>query len=135
MKNQSNQTSGMTRGQFKAHVAAAIEDAIRLAEQKIGRSLPRNYCYNSFADAVASRPPIPEENVVDFITDQVYFGPEQIYPCFDIGVGDLLDDGRVLIVGSRAAYSPQPWQKNWTGREGPFVLVIGQKLLHRFHAA
>ncbi|MEZ0225347.1 MAG: hypothetical protein ACAH83_12400 [Alphaproteobacteria bacterium] len=120
----------MTRDEFKAHVTATIEYVIRHAEQKIGRALPRRYCFNLFH---ASTPPIPEEAVVDFITDRVYIDSENIYPCFDIGVGDLLDDGRVLIVGNRAGFAPGPWQKNWTGRDGPFVPIIGGQLLAKFN--
>jgi hypothetical protein len=122
----------MTRDEFKTHVADTIEDAIRLAEQKTERSLPRRYCYSSFADVIASEPPIPEEKVVDALTDQIYVDSDHIYPCFDIGVGDLLDDGRVLITGNRAEYPPTKFGKNWTGREGPFVLVVSQKFLDRF---
>jgi hypothetical protein len=122
----------MTRDEFKVHVSTTIEDAIRLAEQKVGRSLPRRYCYSSFGDAIASAPPLPEDAVVEAITDQVYVDADHIYPCFDIGVGDLLDD-RVLIIGNRAGYPPRQWQKNWTGRDGPFVLVVGGKLLDKFN--
>ncbi len=124
----------MTRDEFKSHVAQSIEDSIRLAEQKIGKSLPRQYCYSSFGDIFAKRSPIPQEQVVDALTDQVYVDSEHIYPCFDLGVGDLLDDGRILLTGNRAGYPAKTFGKSWTGREGPFVLIIGQNLLDRFKA-
>jgi hypothetical protein len=56
---------------------------------------------------------------------------EHIYPCVDIGVGDILADGSLLIVGSVAGYAPRPFGPNWTGRMGPFVHVVGQPFLNR----
>jgi hypothetical protein len=49
----------------------------------------------------------------------------------DIGVGDLAHDGSPIIVANVAGYSPKPFQKNWTGREGPFVFIIGQPYLDK----
>jgi hypothetical protein len=87
-----------------------------LAEQKTGRSLPRRYCCSSFSDAIASKPPISEEKVIDTLTDQVYVDSEHIYPCFDLGVGDLLDDDRVLITGEPRGLSTDkvPEELDWT---------------------
>jgi hypothetical protein len=104
---------------------------IQEAEKRVGQQLPRRYCFNWIG---AKTEPVPQEQVVEFITQYVYVDPEHIYPCFDIGVADMLDDGRLLLYGYRAGYSPRPWGKNWTGRDGPFVRVIGQKFLDRYHA-
>jgi hypothetical protein len=60
----------------------------------------------------------------------VFVDEQRIYPCVDLGVADLLDDGSLLIVGSVAGYAPRPFGHNWTGR-GPFVPVVGQPLLNR----
>lgn len=56
---------------------------------------------------------------------------EHIYPCVDIGVGDLLDDETLLIVGNVAGYPPTLFGRNWTGREGPFVYIVGSPFLAR----
>jgi hypothetical protein len=61
----------------------------------------------------------------------VYIDESHIYPCVDIGVGDLLEDGTPLIVASIAGYSPRPFQKNWTGRDGPFVRIVGAPFLNK----
>jgi hypothetical protein len=63
--------------------------------------------------------------------NRVYVDLENIYPCVDIGVGDLAHDGSPIIVANVAGYSPKPFQKNWTGREGPFVFIIGQPYLDK----
>jgi hypothetical protein len=56
---------------------------------------------------------------------------DHIYPCVDIGVGDLLEDGTPLIVANIAGYGPRPFQANWTGRDGPFVYILGQPFLNK----
>ena len=47
-------------------------------------------------------------------------------------VNDILADGTVVIYANIAGYSPRPFQKNWTGRDGPFVYIIGQDVIDRF---
>src|SRR5271167_1595063 len=42
------------------------------------------------------------------------------YPCVDLGVGDLLEDGSLIIVGNVSGNAPRLFGQNWTGREGPF---------------
>ena len=71
------------------------------------------------------------EGIVEYITDQVFVDGEHLYPCVDIGVGDILDDRTVLISAHIAGYRPRPFQKNWTGRDGPFVYIIGQNVLDK----
>jgi hypothetical protein len=70
-------------------------------------------------------------NVAEHIVERVFVDEEHVYPCVDIGVGDILEDGSLLIVGSVAGYAPRPFGPNWTGRMGPFVHVVGQPLLNR----
>ena len=55
-------------------------------------------------------------------------GLDELCPCVDIGVADILADGRTLIVASIAGYSPGPFGANWTGRQGPYVLTYGAAL-------
>ena len=55
---------------------------------------------------------------------------EHIYPGVDLGVADLLEDESLLIMGNVAG-TPQPFGHNWTGREGPFVPIVGLPLLNR----
>jgi hypothetical protein len=119
----------MTREEFKIHVGRTIDDVIQEAEKRVSCQLARNYCFNWIG---AKAEPVPQEQVVEFITQNTYIDAEHIYPCFDIGVGDILEDGRILLVGYRAGYPPRPWGKNWTGRDGPFVPIMGQKFLDRF---
>jgi hypothetical protein len=118
----------MTRDEFKAHVVETIEGIIREAERRVGQSLSRNYCFNWIG---AKSEPIAQEQVVEFITQQTYIDADNIYPCFDLGVGDILDDGRLLLNGYRAGYPPRAWGKNWTGRDGPFVPIMGQLFIDK----
>ena len=117
----------MTRGEFKLLVVDTIEAVIRLAEKKTGKALPRKIAFKWFSQTST---PL-RGGIVEHITERVFIDEEHIYPCIDIGVGDILADGTVLIHANVAGYSPRPFQKNWTGREGPFVYIIGQNVLDK----
>jgi hypothetical protein len=105
----------MKREEFAAFVAKTLEDVILLAEQKGGKKLPRRFAFQWLLGRSSSR---VTENIVEHIVQRVFVDEEHIYPCVDIGVGDLLEDGSLLIVGSVAGYAACPFGKNWTDREG-----------------
>jgi hypothetical protein len=42
-----------------------------------------------------------------------------------------LGHGTLLIVGSVAGYAPRPFGRNWTGRDGPFVHIVGAPFLNK----
>ncbi len=117
----------MTREQFGKFVEKTIEEVIRIAEEKCGNALPRKYSFRWLGRSH----PVVKQNAVEHIVERVFVDDEHIYPCVDLGVADLLEDGSLLIVGNVAGYAPRPFGQNWTGREGPFVPVVGQPLLNR----
>ncbi|MCU1309515.1 MAG: hypothetical protein JWO20_640 [Candidatus Angelobacter sp.] len=119
----------MTRSEFKGFVERALEDVIRLAEQHAGKALPRNIAFSWLGQ---KSQPI-RESISDVIVNRVFMDEEHIYPCVDIGVGDILEDGTLLIVSNVASYSPRPFGKNWTDRDGPFVYIIGQPFLNKIN--
>jgi hypothetical protein len=115
-----------TRAEFTAFVARTLEEVIQFAEAHTRTVLPRNTKFRWLGhDALI------EEGIVEAIVSRVYVDPENIYPCVDIGVGDLSDDGSPIIIANVASYRPGPFQNNWTGREGPFVFIIGQACLDK----
>jgi hypothetical protein len=116
----------MNREEFATFVAKTLEDVILLAEQKAGKTLPRRFAFQWLGSS-----PRLTENIVEHIVERVFIDEEHTYPCVDMGVGDLLEDGSLLIVGNVAGYAPRPFGKNWTGREGPFVRIVGQPFLER----
>ena len=118
----------MTKDEFKQLVTDTLEDVIKGAEREIGTTLPRKI---AFEWLFQKSEPI-REGIVEHITDRLFIDEDHIYPCVDIGVGDILDDGTVLIRASIAGYDPAPFQKNWTGRDGPFVYIIGKKVLDKY---
>lgn len=111
----------MTRAEFTTFVEATLEDVIALAEEQSGKRLSREIAFQW----LFSKDEPLRERIVAAIVDRVYVDENAIYPCVDIGVGDLLDDGTPLIVASVAGYPPRPFGQNWTGRAGPFVRIIG----------
>lgn len=119
----------MNKSEFRAFVERTLEDVIRFAELRTGTTLPRDIEFRWF-----SQKDTIHEGIVDAIVERVFVGEDQIYPCVDIGVGDLTDDGRPIITANIAGYSPRPFQKNWTGSDGPFVFIIGQRAAEKLEA-
>ena len=112
--------------EFTAFVERTLQEVIQFTEDYTGTILPRKMKFR-WLDQDA----LVDEGIVETIVNRVYVDPENIYPCVDIGVGDLAHDGSPIIVANVAGYSAKPFQKNWTGREGPFVFIIGQPYLDK----
>jgi hypothetical protein len=117
----------MERELFSLFVAKTLKEVIALAEQKANQQISRKLAFQWLGKGQ----PRVTENIVDYIVQRVFIDSEHIYPCVDIGVGDLLDDGSLLIVANVSGYTPCTFRANWTGREGPFVHVVGQAFLAR----
>lgn len=117
----------MTKTDFQNFVAKTLEEVIHLAEKESGKSLSRKIAFRWF---VQKEEPI-RQNITQHITDRVYVDEVNIYPCVDIGVGDILEDGTLIIFANIAGYDPKPWGMNWQGNEGPFIHIIGQKFLNK----
>jgi hypothetical protein len=115
----------MNREHFQQFVADTIEDVLRLAEERGGKHLPRSVVFKW----IGSKEEPIRDGIVDEIMRRVFVDEDHIRPCVDIGVGDLLDDGTPVIMANVAWYPPGPFQKNWTGRDGPFVRIIGGPFL------
>jgi hypothetical protein len=115
----------MNREEFSTFVSTTLEDVVQFAEEKAGQKLPRTF---AFQWSGRSNPRITE-NIVEQIVKRVFIDEEHIYPCVDLGVGDLLEDGSLLIVGNVAGHAPCPFGRNWKGREGPFVPIVGISFL------
>ena len=117
----------MNREDFAAFVARTLDDVIQLAEEKCGTELSRKIAFRWLGRSH----PVVRDNIVEHIVERVFVDEEHIYPCVDIGVGDVLDDGTLLVVGSVAGYAPRPFGQNWTGRDGPFVRIVGGPFLNK----
>jgi len=114
----------MHKSEFRQHVITAIEDAIAFGEQKCGHSLSRKFVFKKLSQIKSAEPAISQDDALDYLVSQLWVNENEIYPCYDLGVAAILPDGTLLLSGNRAGYSPRPWQKNWTGRNGPFVLAV-----------
>jgi len=116
----------VTKTEFTLFVEQTLEDLIRLAEDYTGKTLPRKAAFRWMGKEELVR-----EAIVETIVGRVYIDEEHIYPCVDIGVGDLLEDGTPIIVANVSGHSARPFQKNWTGRDGPFVRIVGSPFLNK----
>ncbi|SRR6185437_2800700 len=113
-----------TKDEFTLFVEHALEEVIRFAERYTGKTLSRKIAFRWLGQHEVIR-----EGIIETIVNRVFVDEDHIYPCVDIGVGYLSSDGDPVIVASVAGYGPRPFQKNWTGRDGPFVFIIGQPFL------
>jgi hypothetical protein len=68
---------------------------MRLAEEKCGNELPHRIAFQW----LGLSHPVVSENIVEHIVSRVLMDDEHIFPCVDIGVGDVLENGTLLIVG------------------------------------
>lgn len=117
----------MNREEFTAFVGRTLDDVIQLAEEKCRRKLSHKTAFRWLGRSQ----PVVSEKIAKHIVDRVFVDDEHIYPCVDIGVGDVFEDGTLLIVGSIAGYAPRPFGRNWTGRDGPFVHIVGGPFLNK----
>ena len=111
----------MTKAEFTDFTARALEDLIQLAEDRAGKPVSRNVAFKW----MGSKDEPLRENILEAIVDRVFVNDDAIYPCVDIGIVDLLDDGTPLLQAGIAGYGAEPFGQNWTGREGPYVRIVG----------
>jgi hypothetical protein len=52
------------------------------------------------------------ENIVEQIVNHAFIDEEHIYPFVDLGGGDLLEDGSLLIVGNVEGCPPRTFGRN-----------------------
>jgi len=117
----------MTKDDFQNFVEKTIEEVIQLAEKQSGKSLSRKIAFRWFTQKTE---PITEK-ISQYIAEKVFIDENNIYPCVDIGVGDILEDGSLIIFANIAGYPPKPWGINWQGKEGPFIYIIGQNFIEK----
>src|SRR5215469_2882567 len=111
----------MYREEFSTFVSQTLEDVVQFAEEKAGQKLPRTLAFQWLGPSHSRT----TGNIVEEIVKRVFMDEEHIYPCVDLGVADLLDNGSLLIVGNVAGYGPRRFGQNWTGRQGPFIPIVG----------
>jgi hypothetical protein len=117
----------MNREEFSTFVTATLEEVVRFAEEKARKKLRRKFVFQWSGRAN----PRITENIFEQIVERVFIDEEHIYPCVDLGVADLLEDGSLLIIGNVSGHVPRPFGRNWTGREGPFVPIVGISFLNK----
>jgi hypothetical protein len=115
----------MQKSDFTEFVRDAVEDVVGLAEERAGKAIPRQLAFRWLG---SNDEPI-RERIVETIVNRVFVDENKIYPCVDLGVLDILDDGTPLLVAGVAGYDPRPFGRNWTDRDGPFVRIIGNAFL------
>ena len=114
------------RNDFKQVAQQALEQVTAAAERRIGRPLPRRYCFSWLGRKELAA----EGDVAEFLTELTYVDESHIWPCFDLFLERLLPDGRLQLMGYRAGFLPCPYGEHVAyrslghdaGRVGPFKL-------------
>src|SRR5262245_28451301 len=114
----------MTQDEFTSFTARTIENVIKAAEAKCGHTLSREIRFQWLGHH-----PI-DGNVVEELVSKVFVDSDHIYPCVDVGVAAIDRAGKTLLIANIAGYTPRPFGQNWTGRDGPYVYVVGAPLLN-----
>ncbi len=117
----------MKSDEFKQFVEKTIEEVIQLAEKVSGKNLSRKIVFRWLTQ---KNEPITE-NISCYITEKVFIDENNIYPCVDIGVGDIWEDETLVVFANIASYPPKPFGTNWQGKEGPFIHIIGNEFLSK----
>lgn len=115
----------MTREEFTVFTREAIDRAVRVAEEKSGRRLPRELRFQWLGKGE-----VVDSGIAEAVVSRVFVEPDLIYPCVDIGVAGVDSKNRTLLVASIAGYAPRPFGKNWIGAEGPYIIIVGAQLLN-----
>ena len=70
--------------EFTVFVERTLQEVIQFTEDYTGTILPRKMKFR-WLDQDA----LVDEGIVETIVNRVYVDPENIYPCVDIGVGEI----------------------------------------------
>ena len=116
----------MNRHSFKQIAEQAIEQVTAAAESRLGRPLPRRFCFAW----LGKKDFAADGDIAEFLTQVTFVDESHIWPCFDLFLERLLPDGRLLLMGYRAGFLPCPYGEHVTykslghdaGRVGPFKL-------------
>jgi len=116
----------MTRDEFKSVASQAVETVTSVAEQRLSRQLPRQYVLDWLGGPLIQH----GEDIAELLTEKVFVSEDKIFPCVDLFLDDLREDGRLWIVCYRAAYEPCKFGEHWqyktgghdAGQVGPFRL-------------
>ncbi|MCC6795960.1 MAG: hypothetical protein IT366_12655 [Candidatus Hydrogenedentes bacterium] len=112
----------MTRTEFQSFVEQSIREVLELAEKVLQRELTlAPYLRWNYSSELI------KENLAEAITARVYIDSEHIYPCVDLGVGEVDYDGRPILYAIISSHAPEPFGKNRDGRPGPFIYILPAK--------
>lgn len=109
----------MTRTEFKDFVEQSIKEVLRLAEETLQRELTLTPYLRWYPSSE-----LIKERIAEAITARVYIDSDHIYPCVDLGVGEVHEDGRPILYAIVSGHAPEPFGRNRDGRPGPFIYIL-----------
>ena len=73
---------------------------------------------------------IGRESIIKEIVRLVFVGEDLIYPCCDLNIMELTNEGNLRIEGWIANFEPRKFQNGWSGRPGPFIYCVYEKFIN-----
>lgn len=111
------------REQFARFTVDRIEELLTQAETKFNKAISREFRFRLGTNGEI----LSGSSSLDKLIDYIWLSDKEIYPFVDLLLDGLLED-RPIITVCRSGYKPRPFGTNWTGKPGPYILMIGDDL-------
>ena len=106
----------MTKAEFKRRFAGALEEAATLADEQLGRPVPRHFVIRLYGAGHRG-------DVVSVTTaaGALYLAEDRFYRIIDVGVVEVCPDTTTIFVRA-SAHEPSRWDQTWNSPpgSGPF---------------
>jgi hypothetical protein len=113
----------MTKNDFRELFLRALSSAADIAEQKLGKPIPRSFVIELHAAECSGR-----TVSVDEALDQIYLGSDRFYRIVDIAIKELLPGEAVAFVRV-SGHPPAEFSKTWDPSAlGPFKQIIAETI-------
>jgi hypothetical protein len=106
----------MTKPEFKRRFLKELQEAARLAEGQLGRSVPRHFVIELHGAGHSGVAMSPAAAV-----DALYLGGDRFYRIIDFGVVDVGSSAKTVFVRA-SDHKPSSWDRTWNSPpgSGPF---------------
>ncbi len=115
----------MDKEEFKIFVAKILDELRLYAEIHADQSISGDIEFKWLREnckMVSGR-----KNAIDEIIRLVFVDKDLIYPCCNLDIMELTNEGNLRIEAWIANFKPGPFQNGWSGRPGPFIYSVYEK--------
>jgi hypothetical protein len=111
----------VTEHEFSRLFERVLEAAVVLAEQKLGRTLPRKLLIELHGAGYPGR-----SMTVPAALSALYLDTDRFYRVIDVGVIRMSQDAVTVFVRA-SGHAPDRWENTWDpGTMGPFKVILAE---------